>query len=133
MNTANLQALARQYHLDLLILFGSQVRGKKNHLSDIDLAFYRRKPLLMEEEMELYSELMALLKRNDIDLININSTYNTFLLHQVFMNGKLLYESDSGLFNRMRWQAYIDFQDFKRFYEQKDALIDKRIATLTNS
>ena len=131
MNSLQLKFLAKQYHLDLLILFGSQASGRKNHLSDIDLAFYRLRPLSDEEETGLYSSLMAFYKRNDIDLINISQAHSALLRYQIFMTGNPLYESRRGLFGHMRWQAYFDFEDFKRFYSQKNDLLDKKLAALT--
>ena len=131
-NSSQTQKLAHQYKLDLLILFGSQTTSQKNHLSDLDLAFYRHKYMPPKEENQLLEDLMAIFKRDDIDLINIKTHPHALLRYQIFMTGQPLYEKKKTLFNHMRWQAYIDYEDFKRFYQQKNELIDKNLRELTS-
>lgn len=122
--------IAQKYDLDLLIVFGSQANNTKNHLSDLDLAFFRLKSFSPEEENNLAEDLMYLHKRADIDIINIKNNPNALLRYQIFMEGKPLYEKKKELFKKMRWQAYIDFEDFKRFYKEKEKLLDKKIQNL---
>lgn len=127
----SLKNIAKKYDLDLLILFGSQRSKIKNHLSDIDIAFYRSKYLSPEEEERIFYDIMAYYKREDVDLINIKTHTNVLLRYNIFMKGKSLYEKKKGLFDTMRWQAYFDFEDFKRFYEEKKVLLNLKLKKLS--
>ena len=131
MKSLQLTSICKKHHLDLLMLFGSRAAEKINHLSDLDLAFCSSRQMSIEEENKLFEELMRFYKRGDIDLININTTPNIYLRYQVFINGDPLYEKKSGLFAQRRWEAYIDFVDFKRFFLAKSILLDKKLKDLT--
>mgnify|MGYP003427455276 CR=1 FL=1 len=126
-STQVLQEIAKKYRLSLLILFGSAAKQQQHALGDIDLAFYRHSFMSHEEEQELWIDVMAALKREDIDLVNIYNNKSVLLRYQIFIHGQLIYEENPGLFSTMRWQAYIDFEDFKPFYKQKSELIDNRL------
>ncbi len=132
MKISPFSTIGKKYDLDVLILFGSNSKGFSNHLSDLDLAFYRPKNFSFEEETRLWEDLMKLSRRADIDLINIKKTPNALLRYEIFMNGQPLHEKKPGLFAKMRWDAYIDYEDFKRFYKQKSKLIDEQLETLLN-
>lgn len=130
MKRATLKQICKKYDLDLLILFGSQTTKFKNILSDIDLAFFRWKKMNPEENNEFLSDMMYFYHREDIDLINITNSKSPLLRYRIFMEGKALFEKKAGTFQRMQSQAYIDFHDFKRFYEEKSKLLDKKLKTL---
>jgi len=128
LNTSKLKSLAKRYGLRLVIVFGSQAQGHIDAESDIDIAFVPSRAI---DEQQLYEELVHLLKRADIDLVNIYTTHNHLLRFEIFHNGKVWYEAEPGIKSRMEWESYFDYVDFKRYYDMMDELLDKKIARMT--
>ncbi|MBI5755039.1 nucleotidyltransferase domain-containing protein [Candidatus Peregrinibacteria bacterium] len=131
MKNPNIQKIAKKYRLNLLILFGSETTTQKTKHSDLDLAFFRYQYMPPEEENRLFTDLMEAYRREDIDLINIKNTPNLLLRYEIFIKGMPIYEKKKGFFSKTRWEAYIDFMDFKRFFDQKGAVIEKNLQILT--
>lgn len=119
--------LAKKYHLRLLMLFGSQVDNKIHPESDLDLAFYSSEKI---DEQKLYKELVHLFKRADIDLINLFSMHNHFLRFKILNFGKVLYEESPGLKSKMEWESYFDYVDFKKYYDLRSELLDKKLGEM---
>ena len=124
MDINKVKRIARKYHLRILIMFGSQVQGKTHKESDLDLAFY---PSTKIDEEKLLQELMDLFKRADIDLINLKTTHNHSVRYEILSTGKVLFEAEKGLKSKMEWHSYFDFVDFKKYYDLRSKLLDKKI------
>jgi predicted nucleotidyltransferase len=122
-----LRKIAVKYKLKVLILFGSQASGKVSKNSDVDLAFYS---LHKVNEQALFSDIMAVLKREDIDLVNLAKTHNHIIRYQILSKCKVIFEESKGLANNMKWQSYFDYCDFKKYYELRERLLDKKIADM---
>jgi uncharacterized protein len=110
--------LAKKYNLLILVLFGSRAKGNFKKDSDYDFAFYTEKKISPQSENKLFNEIISLLKNENVDLININSNYDSKLRFEIFMRGILIYEKYKGLFADLRGRAFIDHNDF--LYHQKD-------------
>lgn len=81
-------------------LFGSAARGEITLLSDIDIAVYfssRSKGSYSDMKLTFYGDLCRTLKRNDIDLIILNSLRNIILLDEITKTGVLLFDRDPDL------------------------------------
>lgn len=82
-----IRALARQYDVDRVILFGSRARGDFKRTSDIDLAVkggdFARFALDVEEETS------TLLK---FDIVDLNRDVQEELLESIRKDGRVLYE-----------------------------------------
>jgi len=124
MDINKVKKIARKYRLRILIMFGSQVQGKTHKESDLDLTFY---PTINIDEETLLQELMDLFKRADIDLINLKTTHNHSVRYEILSTGKVLFEAEKGLKSKMEWQSYFDFVDFKKYYDLRSKLLDKKI------
>ncbi len=122
-NTSKIKSLAKRYGLRLVLMFGSQAQGHTDAESDVDIAFV---PSRAVDEQQFYEELVHLLKRADIDLVNIYTTHNHLLRFEIFHNGKVLYDAEPGIKSRMEWESYFDYMDFKRYYDMMDELLDKK-------
>ncbi|MEK7079248.1 MAG: nucleotidyltransferase domain-containing protein [Patescibacteria group bacterium] len=76
-------------------LFGSQVGENAVPLSDIDIAVYvvpKAKPDFL---LEVYAKLSPVLKKNDIDLIDLaDPTLSPLLKYNVVKEGLLLFERE---------------------------------------
>ncbi len=78
-------------------LFGSHARGSATEKSDIDIAVYLKdqsRQRLFDIKTRLYLELSGALKRNDIDLVIMNTCKNIVLLNCIVTHGVLVYSRD---------------------------------------
>jgi predicted nucleotidyltransferase len=74
-------------------------RGEGFTSSDIDVAvlsYGRGKESAFDLRLTLYADLCRALKRNDIDVVLLNTTDNVFLLDEIVRSGIVLYDGDSG-------------------------------------
>jgi len=104
--------IAEKYDLAFLAVFGSQATGKTHPQSDIDIAFSRDVPTSLKEEVALAFDLSQIVKREDIDLVNLSAA-PPLLLHCVSREGVVLFEREPGLFAEFQMYA------FKRYIEAK--------------
>jgi len=123
-NKKLLEKVCVKYSLKLLVMFGSQASKNIHSESDLDLAFFSDKKI---NEQKLYEELSALFNLADIDLINLFTTHNHLLRYEILSKGKVLYEESHGLKIKMEGQSYIDYIDFKPYYELRSLLLDKKL------
>ena len=83
--------LAKKYHVEKVILFGSRARGDNHDRSDIDLAVYG----IQEEDKSLFwydiEELPTLLK---FDIVHVDDNTDTDLLESIRKDGVVLYEKN---------------------------------------
>ena len=112
---AYLKKLVRKYHLQLLLLFGSQAEGTQHPRSDVDIAYYSKKDLDLMDEAHMIVDLAPVVKSEQIDLVNMK-TAPPLLLQAIFKNPQLLYAKDTYLFSNL--SAYA----FKRYVEAKPLL-----------
>lgn len=122
-----LREIARKHSLRLLVLFGSQAHGTTHKESDIDIAFFPGKKV---DEEKLYGDIAAVLKRADIDLVNLFTTHNHMLRYEILSTCALVYEAERGLRSIMEWQSFFDYTDFKRYYDMRSALLDKKLKSM---
>jgi uncharacterized protein len=97
-------------------LFGSSARGDAGPRSDIDLAVLLHdsaRPLAQELRLDLYADCCRALKRNDIDIVVMNTTGNLFLLDDIVSNGVVLFQCDAGLREEFEVKVHHDFIDFR--------------------
>lgn len=128
-NLPALKTISQKYNLKLLVAFGSQVTKRVHAKSDLDLAFFPNIPV---DEEKLYRELIHLFKRGDIDLINLATTHNPLIRFKALNSGKVLYEEKIGVKSTLEWQSYFDYCDFKKYYDLRSNLIDKKLGEMLN-
>ena len=110
-----------QKHPEIVVayIFGSLAQGKTNALSDIDIAIItdsqqiNNKTYRYGYKAEILTDLIKLLKTNNIDLVILNKA-NTLLKHRVLYHGILIYSKNE----RERINFQIDtinkYNDFKQ-------------------
>lgn len=84
--------------LAAVYLFGSQATGEATDRSDIDLAILLRPAAVNTAasfRFTLFTECSRALKRNDIDLVILNTSTNLILKDEIIRTGILLYDGDS--------------------------------------
>lgn len=103
-------------------IFGSVATGRARRDSDIDVGVLvsdkvmRRDPF--QYRLELMTDLMNILKRDDVDLILLNEA-PPLLAHRVLKNGKLIFERSASA--RVAFQVrtvnrYLDTQPMRNLY-----------------
>jgi predicted nucleotidyltransferase len=97
-------------------LFGSVVKGEVYPLSDVDIAVYLKEGTgedYFEVKLALYADLCRALKRNDVDLVVLNTTANLMLLGDIVRNGVVIYDSNPAVREDYEIKILHRFIDFK--------------------
>lgn len=87
--------------------FGSHAQGTASKNSDIDIAVFLKDSVyesFFDIKMDLYLNLSRTLKRNDIDLVIMNTCKNLIILNNIISHGFVIYCQD---------------ESFRLDYEQK--------------
>lgn len=119
-----IEKIAKKYSLRLILLFGSQVKGKTNLDSDFDVAYLPEKPLGIEKAMDLNSDLMDIFGSDKIDQVNIKKA-NPLLLYEISRNSQMLSGKEID-YERFKARAFRIFTDNVSLFKLQDALIKKR-------
>lgn len=106
-------------------LFGSHAQNNLFPLSDIDIAVFlnmRKNESYFDMKCSLYAEFCRVLKRNDVDVVMLNTATNIVLLDKIIREGIVLVDRNPSL--RVEFELKILHQaiDFK----------DQRIAIIGN-
>lgn len=120
-NKIKLEQICRKFNLKFLTIFGSQLTPFVHTESDLDIGYMAYKQLTADQIDTLFCELSKIFHRN-IDLVDLTQT-NYILLMEVFKNNFVLYEAKKGLFVEIMSRAFINYQDFKKYYQQFKDLI----------
>jgi uncharacterized protein len=122
--------LARQPDVRLAYLFGSQAQGCAHALSDVDVAVLLAAQLSPLEQsrarLRLMGELMALLQREDVDLVVLNQA-SLLLRHRVLRDGRLLFANDDRERVRFAAETYRRYLDYRYMYDMLDEAMFARL------
>ena len=97
-------------------LFGSAARNDLRPLSDIDIAVFIGK---IDEEsyydlkLAIHADICRVLKRNDIDVVILNTTTNIMLLDEIVRYGVVLIDGDRNLREEFEHKILHQAIDFK--------------------
>lgn len=85
-----IERIAREYGLLLVVLYGSVARGTERAMSDIDIGVLGSVPISHEEEAELTEKIA---RATDLPHVEVRSLHRTspLFLHQVMQDGIILY------------------------------------------
>lgn len=113
-------------------LFGSQAHGITGPMSDIDLAidFVPNASAAQRQKImnRLFSDLSRLLKTDHIDLIDLTNA-PVLLRYNALTKGTPLAVRHPDAFERTRFRAVQDYEDFRYHLETQTRLIKHKIAT----
>ncbi len=79
-------------------LFGSVAKGEITPLSDIDVAVYLRDvgpEAVFDFKLSLHGDICRALKRNDVDLVVLNTVANNMLIENIIRHGVVIYDLDN--------------------------------------
>lgn len=112
----NIEKLVEDYGIKLLYIFGSYAKGKNTEDSDLDIAVLLDENYNPMDKLSLIGDLTLIFKRNDIDLVILNSA-SPVLRHQIIKYGKLVYmesEEIKVFFEVKVLKVYMDMEPFRR-------------------
>ena len=120
--------IAREYNLLLVILYGSQASGRTCKESDIDIAVLGTRPITFENLIDLNNEFAEIFKVKEIDVKSLHNT-NSLFRYQVMSKGVLLY-GKSYDYNSFKSYAFRDYYDSQDLLRLKEVFIKKRLQNL---
>jgi predicted nucleotidyltransferase len=97
-------------------LFGSAAQGNMSPLSDVDLAVFlsrQNEESYFDIKCSLYADFCRVLKRNDIDVVVLNTTTNIVLLDEIIRGGIVLVDRDIDLREEFEQKILHQAIDFK--------------------
>lgn len=112
----NLKSLLQEYDIKLIYIFGSYAKGNNNANSDLDIAVLLNNDYDPMDKLSLIGDLTSIFKRDDIDLVVLNSA-NSVLKHQVIKYGKLIFMENEDIkvnFQVRVLKEYMDMEPFRR-------------------
>ena len=105
--------------IQLVILFGSAVKGPTHGRSDLDLAILGKEPL---DIVDLTNRVMALLHTTRVDVVDLRRA-SPLLAMEVIKGGRLIYERQPGqyaAFCSLAHRRYVDTAKLRA--AQKEAI-----------
>lgn len=126
-----LARICEEFSLSFVVLFGSQLPGKKGLKGDYDIAVFSEDKISGDEDLELVSRFSQILESDAVDVVILNFA-PPLIQYEVAIYGRLLYEKKPGSFDRFRWQAVQRWNDNKKFNNLnldyvKDYLAEMRV------
>ncbi|NLX61867.1 MAG: nucleotidyltransferase domain-containing protein [Tissierellia bacterium] len=112
----HIDRFAKDYNIKLIYIFGSYAKGTNIENSDLDIAVYINGRADGFLKLDLLDELVAILDREDIDLVILNNV-DPELQFQVIKYGKIIYMEDiltKVLFESRVMSIYMDMEYFRR-------------------
>jgi len=112
----NAKELLQDYDIKLIYIFGSYAKANNNADSDLDIAILLNNSYNPMDKLSLIGDLTSIFKRDDIDLVILNSA-NSVLKHQVIKYGKLIFMKSEDIkvdFEVRVLKEYMDMEPFRK-------------------
>ncbi len=122
-----LNELAEKYYLNLMILFGSQVRKQPHQLhqeSDFDVAYLSKKDLSGKEIIAFDCDLIDVFNSDRVDLTDLRNA-NPFLRQEIAKNSQLLFGEEIDYLNFKAF-AFKDYINHKSLFDLGSILIRRK-------
>jgi predicted nucleotidyltransferase len=108
--SAEIAPVAREFGLDLVVLFGSLASGKARGDSDADVAVRGARALSFDARLQLAARLEEIFERT-VDVIDLRRA-DPLLLHQIFLTPVVLHDA-GGAFAEARLFAFHRYEDYR--------------------
>lgn len=126
MADTDLQRIAREHGIRLLLQFGSTVSGQTHPGSDVDLAVQLERPdPTLDEHARLLHALQALFPEREVDLAILNHADPLFL-KKVVENCRLLHGTPAAL-QRLQLYAFRRYQDHRKYLDLERRFVAKAL------
>lgn len=120
--------IAREYSLDLMLLFGSQTKTRTTLSSDVDIAVLPHKDFNPAASPSLEHALGQEFGNYNIDLTVLKHT-SPLLLGEIAGNCQLLYEKKIGQFSAFKLSAMKRFADAQPIFRWREKFLERTIKT----
>lgn len=119
--------VARRAGIDLIVLFGSAVRGRLRRESDVDIAvrFVQGRPGFEAEALVAAELHQALRPPRELDLVVLNGA-SPLLLAEVAADGVVLYAASPEVWPLFRLYARRRFEDTEKYRRRRWAALKQR-------
>lgn len=110
------------------LVFGSQVNGQANQLSDMDIGIFTKDDIPLLGLGRIVSALKKIVKKG-VDLVVLNDLYKrkpNFAFH-IISSAKLLFTRDEDLFVDFKKNVFLYYLDAKPLIDMVKANMNKRI------
>ena len=126
-----IKKIAEKYGLKLMLLFGSQVKGKTHKESDYDIAYLSDKKLSFEDEGRMIIDLAGIVGARDERLINLADIRKAgaLLLKEIFDHHQIIFSADQNTYDSYKIFAVKNFFDSRPIFDLRDYLIGKYFAS----
>lgn len=118
-NMNKLRAILRKHEVIVAYLFGSQIEGHSDSMSDLDLGVLFKEQKTVTEILFLQADLQDVIGPLPVDLVVLNKA-RINVAFSTIARGKLIYSTDENLrlcFEEEIMRKYHDFAPFmERFY-----------------
>jgi predicted nucleotidyltransferase len=118
------RGLARRFDWRLVVLFGSVARGEVGR--DLDLAVLPTAMPGLLEQGRWQAELEGVWAPRLVDLLVLSADTSPVTGFRVFRDGRCLFESEVGLFERERDRAFFLYADSEVFRGQQREVLHGR-------
>jgi len=112
-----LPEVCERFGVMFVVMFGSRTKGMARSDSDMDMGVWlRTAPISAERELDLIRALVLATHEGNLDVVVLNHA-DPLLGYHVVRDGVLLYERESGTFDRYRlwaWKRYLDTEKFRQ-------------------
>lgn len=98
-------AIAQSFGLSLIVLFGSQATGRLHKGSDVDVGFLSETPISFEKELLLRNAFMEILKRDDVELVNLQRVSPQFM-RAVVRESVVVFQKNKTVFDTLAVYAH---------------------------
>ena len=126
-----IKKMAEKYGLKLVLLFGSQVKGKTHKESDYDIAYLADKKLSFEDEGRMIVDLAGIVGARDERIVNLADIRKAgaLLLKEIFDHHQIIFCSDRNAYDSYKIFAVKNFFDSRPIFDLRDYLIGKYFAS----
>lgn len=85
-------------------------------MSDVDIAIYYDKESIfsLNDRLQFHGDCCRALKRNDVDILVLNTAKNLILLEEIVRKGKIIYNINQKFLDDFELQTLHAGNDFKR-------------------
>ena len=120
--------LSREKNIIFSLIFGSQVAGKANQLSDIDIGIYSKTEMELLEMGRIIFDLEKMIGKK-IDLVVLNDIFkkDPALAFEIISNSEILFVKDQNELVRFKRLVYLYFMDTEPLRKQISKNMHKRI------
>lgn len=121
-----IKEIAEKYHLNLVLLFGSQATGKTHKESDFDIAYLPKKNLSYDNEIDINFQFINIFRHDRVDTVDMRKA-PALLLYAIFRECLVLFKKDDLIFPTYRAYAFKKYIEAKPFYEERFKKLKEKI------